>query len=130
MNEFPAPPAMNMPTTPPARADQPDSPAPPANPATPPVNPATPSPAAPPASPATPPVSPSTPPANQPWFASRDRHGERNGALVLGVLLVVVGGWLLLRQYFPVFELGQLWPVLLVGVGVLLVVSAFWRRPA
>lgn len=104
MNEFPAPPTMNMPTTPPALAAAPASPAPPAV--------------------------PTTPPANQPWFTSRERRGERNGALVFGVLLVVVGGWLLLRQYFPVFELGQFWPVLLVGVGVLLVVSAFWRRPA
>jgi hypothetical protein len=118
MNEFPAPPAMNMPTTPPALSDQPTGPA------TPPASPA------PSAGPTTPPATPTTPPANQPWFTSRERHGERNGALVLGVLLVVVGGWLLLRQYFPVFELGQFWPVLLVGVGVLLVVSAFWRRPA
>lgn len=98
MNEFPAPPAMNMPGTSPAL----------------PVAP----------------VTPTAPPANQPWFTSRERRGERNGALVFGLLLVVVGGWLLLRQYFPVFELDQLWPVLLVGVGVLLVVSAFWRRPA
>ena len=93
MNEFPAPPTMNMPTTPPA------APGPP-------------------------------PAANTPWFARRERHGERNGALVFGVLLVVVGGWLLLRQYFPIFEWDQLWPVLLIGIGVLLVVSAFWRRPA
>ena len=109
MNEFPAPPTMNMPTTP-ALATTPASPAPPAVPSAPAV--------------------PTSPPANQPWFSARERHGERNGALALGVVLVVVGGWLLLRQYFPVFELGQLWPVLLVGVGVLLVVSAFWRRPA
>ena len=80
--------------------------------------------------PATPTPAPAPPPsANTPWFSSRERHGERNGALVLGALLVVVGGWLLLRQYFPIFELDQLWPVLLIGVGVLLVVSAFWRRP-
>jgi hypothetical protein len=93
MNEFPAPPTMNMPTTPSAPPNPP-------------------------------------PPANTPWFTARERHGERNGALVFGVLLVVVGGWLLLRQYFPVFELGQMWPVLLIGIGVLLVASAFWRRPA
>jgi cell wall-active antibiotic response 4TMS protein YvqF len=109
MNEFPAPPTMNMPITPALAA-------PPASSTTPAVPSA--------------PVVPTSPPANQPWFTTRERHGERNGALVLGVVLVVVGGWLLLRQYFPVFELGQLWPVLLVGVGVLLVVSAFWRRPA
>jgi hypothetical protein len=87
-------------------------------------------PSAPPAAVPTPPATPTSPPASQPWYTSRERRGERNGALVFGILLVVVGGWLLLRQYFPIFELGQLWPVLIVGVGALLVVSAFWRRPA
>jgi len=77
-----------------------------------------------------PPATPASPPVSQPWFTSRERHGERNGAVVFGILLVVVGSWLLLRQFFPVFDLGQFWPVLLIGVGVLLVVSAFWRRPA
>ena len=69
-------------------------------------------------------------PPNTPWYtAQQPRRSERNGALVLGVILVVVGAWLLLRQFFPIFELGRLWPLILVGIGLLFVVSAFWRRP-
>src|SRR4029079_17872505 len=52
-----------------------------------------------------PPATPASPPVSQPWFTSRERHGERNGAVVFGILLVVVGSWLLLRQFFPVFDL-------------------------
>ena len=74
--------------------------------------------------PATPPATPNTPWFNQP----QPRRADRNGALVLGVVLVVVGAWLLLRQFFPIFELGRFWPVILVGIGVFFVVSAFWRR--
>jgi hypothetical protein len=76
---------------------------------------------------------PATPPAtaNTPWYSQpQPRRSDRNGALVLGVVLVVVGGWLLLRQLFPVFELGQFWPLILIGIGVIFVVSAFWRRSA
>jgi hypothetical protein len=76
--------------------------------------------------PATPQVTPNTP-----WYSQpQPRRADRNGALVLGVVLVVVGAWLLLRQFFPIFELGRFWPVILIGIGVIFVVSAFWRRSA
>ena len=75
---------------------------------------------------AAPPPAPAT---NAPWTSQpQPRRSDRNGALILGVILVVVGAWLLLRQFIPALDLGRLWPIILVVAGGVLVVSAFWRR--
>ena len=54
---------------------------------------------------------------------SRTR-GDGRGALVFGVLLVVVGAWFLLRRAIPGLDLDNWWPVLLIGIGVVLLVGA------
>ena len=50
--------------------------------------------------------------------------GDNRGAIVFGVLLVIVGGWFLLRRAIPALELDNWWPGLLIGLGVVLLVSA------
>jgi len=46
----------------------------------------------------------------------------RTGALVAGALLVLVGGFFLVRQYLPSIDLGSTWPFVAVGLGVVLLV--------
>jgi phage shock protein C len=53
------------------------------------------------------------------------RTGDNTGPLILGALLIIVGGLFLVRQYI---DIGQLWPVAIIALGVLLIFSAFGRR--
>ncbi len=56
--------------------------------------------------------------------------GEDNGrtALLVGGGLVVIGLWFLVREYLPAINWGLIWPLLLVGAGVLILVTASRRR--
>jgi phage shock protein C len=68
-------------------------------------------------------------PAAAPMTASRrsrrrERGGPGGGALVLGLLLIVLGGVFLLRQLIPGFDFGNWWPVLLIGLGLVLIIVA------
>jgi phage shock protein C len=49
------------------------------------------------------------------------------GPLVFGLLLIGVGAYFLLREYLPAIAWGQLWPILLIGLGVVLLLGAFRR---
>ena len=49
----------------------------------------------------------------------------RSAALVLGLILVAVGAWFLLRQYLPAIDLRQNWPWISIGFGVLLILGSF-----
>jgi phage shock protein C len=53
------------------------------------------------------------------------RSDRGGGALVFGVILILVGAFFLIRQYAPDIDLGFAWPALAVGLGILLVVLAF-----
>jgi len=48
-------------------------------------------------------------------------------SLIAGVLLLLVGAVLLVRQVVPWFETAVVWPLLLLAVGVLVIVSATSR---
>lgn len=50
--------------------------------------------------------------------------GGRSGALVVGAILVLVGGFFLFRRYLPVIDLVATWPFIVVGLGVVLLVAA------
>jgi phage shock protein C len=52
---------------------------------------------------------------------------SRSGALILGLILVALGAWFLLRRYLPQIDTGVLWPYALVGLGILLIVVAMGR---
>jgi phage shock protein C len=51
----------------------------------------------------------------------------RSGALILGLILVALGAWFLLRRYLPQIDTGVLWPYALVALGILLIVVAMGR---
>jgi len=50
-------------------------------------------------------------------------------AAIFGGFLIVLGGFFLVRQFLPQIDFDWVWPLILVGLGVLLVVSAV-RRPS
>lgn len=62
--------------------------------------------------------------------AARRARGEGlSGGLLLGGLLVVLGLFFLVRQYLPSIDFDWFWPVVLVGLGVVLLLSAVGRGP-
>jgi hypothetical protein len=51
--------------------------------------------------------------------------GDASGAgLIFGLILVVVGLFFLVPVLLPAFDLGRFWPLILVGLGVILVLGA------
>ena len=60
--------------------------------------------------------------------AERRRHRSGGGALVFGSLLILLGAWFLVQEYFPILQLGRLWPLLLVFLGALLLYGAVRPR--
>lgn len=59
--------------------------------------------------------------------AGGDRSSYPVGA-ILGGFLIILGGFFLAREFLPKIDFDWFWPLVLVGLGVLLVVSAV-RRP-
>jgi len=55
------------------------------------------------------------------------RRSDVGGALVIGLLLIGVGAYFLLREYLPAIAWGQLWPVAIIVVGLVLLIGAFRR---
>lgn len=62
--------------------------------------------------------------AVSPTRASGISIGGRTGALVFGAILVLVGGYFLVRQYLPLIDLGATWPYVAVGLGIVLIVAS------
>jgi hypothetical protein len=60
--------------------------------------------------------------------ASADRHDGGRAGLVVGIGLVLLGVWFLLRDYLPEFDWNWLWPAILIGVGALILVSSSRRQ--
>jgi phage shock protein C len=58
---------------------------------------------------------------------ARDRPagGGGNGALIGGMILILIGVFFLLRQVVPSIDLGLWWPLVAIALGLLLVVLAF-----
>lgn len=51
-----------------------------------------------------------------------------NAGIIVGVALVALGGWFLLRDYLPSIDWSLVWPIIIVGIGVLILVTAMRRR--
>lgn len=49
------------------------------------------------------------------------------GAILLGVVLVIVGGWFLLQRFLPQIDSALVWPAILVVIGLVLVVGSLRR---
>jgi phage shock protein PspC (stress-responsive transcriptional regulator) len=52
------------------------------------------------------------------------REGGTGGGLVFGVILVLVGAFFLVREYVPEIDLDLVWPVVVIVIGGLLVLTA------
>ena len=61
------------------------------------------------------------------YQAGRDRRERGGGAVVLGIVLVVLGAWFLLRRFVPQIDGDVLWPVVLLLLGGALVVGSLRR---
>lgn len=55
-------------------------------------------------------------------------HRESRAGVVVGVGLVLLGAWFLVREYLPPIDWNLLWPVVLIGIGVLILVTSARRR--
>lgn len=53
---------------------------------------------------------------------------EGRAGIVVGIGLVLLGAWFLARDYLPAFNWNLVWPLVLVGIGVLILVSSARRR--
>lgn len=57
----------------------------------------------------------------------RDWSDGRAGILV-GIGLVLIGLWFLLREYLPGINWGLIWPLIIVGIGAAILVGSLRRR--
>lgn len=53
---------------------------------------------------------------------------ETRAGVVVGVGLVLLGAWFLVREYLPPINWNLLWPVVLIGVGALILITSARRR--
>lgn len=60
--------------------------------------------------------------------AARGPASHRSAGLVFGGILLVVGFVFLLEEYVPRFDVDQVWPLLLIGIGVVVLISALGGR--
>jgi len=56
-----------------------------------------------------------------------NRAGGNPGALIGGAILILIGGFFLAREFLPEMDFDWFWPLVLVGLGVFLLVSALRR---
>jgi phage shock protein PspC (stress-responsive transcriptional regulator) len=62
--------------------------------------------------------------------AARDGRGSGTSAgLIVGGFLVLLGTFFLIREFVPSIDFDWFWPLVLVGLGILLVVAAIGRGP-
>lgn len=56
----------------------------------------------------------------------RRQHRGRSGGggVIAGIVLVLVGGYLLLRAVVPQVDLSSFWPIVLIGIGIALLVGS------
>ena len=69
-------------------------------------------------------------PADEPATAAappRSDTGVQAG-VVVGIGLVVLGLWFLLREYLPEIDWALIWPLVVVGIGALILVTSMRRR--
>lgn len=53
---------------------------------------------------------------------------EGRAGVVVGVGLVLLGAWFLVREYLPPINWNLIWPVVLIGIGALILITSSRRR--
>jgi phage shock protein C len=66
-----------------------------------------------------------TPPTTEPLTEAARSDGS--GALVVGLILIGLGVFFLAQQYLPAFQWGRVWPVVLVIVGAVVLITSYRR---
>ena len=61
--------------------------------------------------------------------ARAERGSGTSAGLIVGGFLVLLGLFFLIRQFLPQIDFDWFWPLVLVGLGIVLVVSAIGRGP-
>jgi phage shock protein C len=56
------------------------------------------------------------------------RPSDQRAGMVVGIGLVLVGLWFLLREYLPGIDWGLIWPLVVVGIGAAILVTSIRRR--
>jgi phage shock protein C len=59
--------------------------------------------------------------------AARSEGGTGSGAILFGLILIVVGGYFFARAYLPDIDVNRAWPIILVVLGAVLLVGSFRR---
>jgi phage shock protein C len=67
-------------------------------------------------------------PEPEPAAAATSRDVGANAGFIVGIGLVLIGIWFLVREYLPAIDWGLIWPLVLVAVGALILVSSMRRR--
>ena len=60
--------------------------------------------------------------------SARSGGDDNRAGLVVGIGLVLIGLWFLLREYLPDIDWSLLWPIALIGIGILILVTVSRRR--
>ena len=55
-------------------------------------------------------------------------RNEGRAGLVVGIGLVLIGLWFLVREYLPPINWSLVWPAILIGIGVLILFTSARRR--
>ncbi len=72
---------------------------------------------------------PASPATDTAWAAPEpERAADGRAGVVVGIGLVLIGLWFLLREYLPDFDWSLIWPLVVVGIGVLILVTSVRRR--
>ena len=58
------------------------------------------------------------------WRAQHHGYGTNTGAIVIGLVLVVIGAWFFLSEAIPSLNAGWFWPVILILGGVMLLAGS------
>ncbi len=59
--------------------------------------------------------------------AARRERGENPAAIVIGAILIIIGALFFVQQFLPNLDIDLFWPLLLVGLGILVLVIGFSR---
>jgi hypothetical protein len=59
---------------------------------------------------------------------TESRPSDPRAGMVVGIGLVLIGLWFLLREYLPDIDWSLIWPLVVVGIGAAILVSSMRRR--